>query len=55
MSQTALQAQRRWDEYAANVRRETPVPQEDDATRARRIERLKGNFTEFCKYYFPNY
>lgn len=56
MSQiTTRQAAQKWDEYAQNLRRETPVPHEDEATKQKRIERLKGNWEEFCKYYFPNY
>lgn len=45
----------RWDDYRKNLVRETPVPIETEATKQKRIARLKGNFEEFCQYYFPNY
>lgn len=52
---TNRQALIKWDEYVKNLRRETPVPVEAPDVKAKRIKRLKGNFVEFCEYYFPNY
>lgn len=45
----------RWDSFRKNLVRETPVPIETEVQKQKRIERLKGNFEEFCQYYFPNY
>lgn len=45
----------RWDAYRKNIEKETEVPFETEADKAARIIRLKGNFEEFCKFYFPNY
>jgi hypothetical protein len=49
------QALEKWDVYVKNIQRETPVPVETPDVKAKRIAKLKGNFEEFCKYYFPNY
>lgn len=46
----------RWDAYRKSVSKSTPVPTgETDAQKKERIARLKGNFQEFAKYYFPSY
>lgn len=46
----------RWEAFRINLVRETPVPTgESEAEKLKRIARLKGNFEEFCKYYWPNY
>lgn len=52
---TDRQSSIQWEEFVKNLQRQTPVPIEDDAAKAQRIKRLKGNFVEFCQYYFPNY
>lgn len=52
---TDRQSSIQWEDFVKNLTRQTPVPIEDDAARAQRIRKLKGNFVEFCKYYFPNY
>jgi len=53
---TDKQVLERWDAFRQNLQRETPAPVgESEAERNRRIARLKGNFEEFCRYYFPNY
>lgn len=44
-----------WDDYVQNLRRETPVPLESDEEKTKRIHKLKGDFEEFCRFYFPNY
>lgn len=50
------QTMERWEAFRQNLQRETPAPHgESDADKNARIKRLKGNFEEFCKYYFPNY
>lgn len=46
----------RWEAFRLNLLRDTPVPTgESEADKKRRIQRLLGNFEEFCKYYWPNY
>jgi hypothetical protein len=55
MKATERQSLQIWDEYIKNLQRETPVPVETEADKAKRIARLKGDFVAFAKYYFPNY
>jgi hypothetical protein len=45
----------KWEQYVRNLKRETPVPKESEAAKKKRIDKLKGNFEDFCTYYFPNY
>jgi phage terminase large subunit-like protein len=45
----------RWESYKRTVERETNVPNETPAQKKVRVEKLKNNFVEFCKYYFPNF
>jgi hypothetical protein len=52
---TDREALKHWDEYRRNILRATEVPFETEGDKQKRIDRLKGNYEEFCKYYFPNY
>lgn len=46
----------RWEAFRNNLMRDTPAPVgESERDKQARVKRLKGNFEEFCKYYFPNY
>lgn len=50
------EALRYWEEYRNGVLKSTSVDiNETFADKEKRIACLKGNFEEFCKYYFPNY
>lgn len=53
---TDKEAIKKWEEYRDNLVRSTPIDLSETAVeKAKRIEKLKGNFEEFCKYYFPVY
>ena len=50
------EALRSWDNYRKSIARSTEVdPDETYDQKLRRVERLKGDFVGFCKYYFPKY
>jgi len=45
----------RWEQYRANIERETELTPETEGEKRARIKRLEGNFEEFCQYYFPQF
>lgn len=45
----------KWEAYKKNVERATELPIETEKEKLARIAKLKNNFPEFCKFYFPNY
>lgn len=45
----------KWEDYVKNLRKEISVPVESENDKIKRIERLKKDFAEFSKFYFPNY
>jgi phage terminase large subunit-like protein len=50
------EALRHWEEYRNGVMKSTTIDiNETFAEKEKRIAFLKGNFEEFCKYYFPAY
>lgn len=56
MNQKDRQSLRQWDEYRNGVLKSTTIDlNETYADKQKRIERLLGNWEEFCKYYFPTY
>lgn len=55
MKQLDREAILKWQAYKANLMRATAVPKESYDEQQKRIKRLKGNFEEYCQYYFPNY
>lgn len=56
MNQKDRQSLRQWDEYRNGILKSTTIDlNESYADKQKRIERLLGNWEEFCKYYFPTY
>jgi phage terminase large subunit-like protein len=52
---TSRQALISWDEFRANVERETPLPQETAGEKVRRIARLEADPEAWFAYHFPHY
>ncbi len=56
MNKKDKEALRHWEAYRKAIARSTDIdPDESQADKLARIERLKGDFVLFCKYYFPKY
>jgi hypothetical protein len=52
---TSKEALQKWEAYKKSVEKSTELIVETDKEKIQRIAKLKGNFAEFCKFYFPNY
>jgi predicted phage terminase large subunit-like protein len=55
-SRKALEEWKAYEQLCQDIHDNTPIDTNESADeKAKRIAKLKGNFSEFCKYYFPNY